>query len=466
MPTTDLLDVKILNLDLHNFRTVPQKDEARAVHAMVSMNPDSFWALTESLLADGYHPTENIIVLKESSNDLTVKEGNRRIGALKIILGYISRSQLNVPSFVEGKIKGLPKEWADDNGRVPCAVYEVSEVDVVDKIITLTHGKGEKAGRSKWNPVAKARHNREVNAGIEPGLDLLEKYLSLGANLTKQQSEQWAGVYPLTILDEVIRKLAPRLKQASARELADSYPGTITHRAALENIIRDIGLDIISFESIRAEKEDYALKYGIPVLPTSTGVPSQSPSAGTSSGAGSSSGSTTKSGASGKTSSSSKQKAVALDDPRSVQQALKKIVPMGPNREKVVTLLAEAKSLQLHKHQHAFCFLLRSMFEISAKAYCKDHSKAGGPKCEKANGDDRSLVDVLGDITKHLTQNGSDKQMKKALHGAMTELGKSEGILSVTSMNQLVHNPKFSIKESDICRLFHNIYPLLEAMNR
>jgi len=150
MPTTDLLDVKILNLDLHNFRTVPQKDEARAVHAMVSMNPDSFWALTESLLADGYHPTENIIVLKENSNDLTVKEGNRRIGALKIILGYISRSQLNVPSFVEGKIKGLPKEWKDDNGRVPCAVYEVSEVDVVDKIITLTHGKGEKAGRSKW----------------------------------------------------------------------------------------------------------------------------------------------------------------------------------------------------------------------------------------------------------------------------------------------------------------------------
>ena len=53
---------------------------------MVSMSPDSFWALTESLLADGYHPTENIIVTKKSSKDLTVKEGNRRIAALKIIL--------------------------------------------------------------------------------------------------------------------------------------------------------------------------------------------------------------------------------------------------------------------------------------------------------------------------------------------------------------------------------------------
>jgi hypothetical protein len=456
MPTTALLDVKSLILDLHNFRTVPQKDEARAVHAMVSMSPDSFWALTESLLADGYHPTENIIVMKKSSKDLTVKEGNRRIAALKIILGHISRSQLSVPSSVEEKIKQLPKEWEDENGKVPCAVYVASEAEVVDKIITLTHGKGEKAGRSKWNPVAKARHNREVNAGSEPGLDLLEKYLSHGANLTKQQSEQWAGIYPLTILDEAIRKLAPRLKLASARELADHYPGTIADKPALENIIRDIGLDLISFESIRDDKTDYALKYGIPALPTSTGASSQSTSGGTSSGA----------GATGKTSSGSKQKAVALDDPRSVYQALKKFVPMGLNREKVVTLLAEAKSLQLHKHQHAFCFLLRSMFEISAKAYCKDHSNAGGPKCVKADGEDRSLVDVLRDITKHLTQNGADKQMKKALHGAMTELGKSEGILSVTSMNQLVHNPKFSIKESDICRLFHNIYPLLEAMNR
>ena len=56
MPTTDILEVKQLKLDLRNFRTVPQKDELCAIHAMVSVNPDSFWALTESLLADGYHP--------------------------------------------------------------------------------------------------------------------------------------------------------------------------------------------------------------------------------------------------------------------------------------------------------------------------------------------------------------------------------------------------------------------------
>ena len=468
MPSTDLLPVKQLKLDLHNFRTVPQKDEMSAVHAMVSINPDWFWALAESLLTDGYHPTENIIVLKESSQDLTVKEGNRRIGALKLILGFISRSQLSVPSSIEQKIVELTSEWKAENGKVPCAVYEVSEAKIVDKIITLTHGKGEKAGRNKWNAVAKARHNREINTGSEPGLDLLEKYLSYGANLTKQQSEQWGGIYPLTILDEAIQKLAPRFKVSSARELADNYPGKVIYKDALEDIIRDIGLEEIRFETIRDVAADYALKYDISALPTYAGTASQSHAAGASVGASGGTGKTSKSdtGSTGKASKNSKQKAVALDDPKAVFQALKKFTPMGPNREKVVTLLAEAKSLQLHKHQHAFCFLLRSMFEISAKAYCSDHSTADGPKCVKANGDDRFLVDVLRDITDHLTKNDTDKQMKKTLHGAMTELGKSESILSVTSMNQLVHNPKFSIKEPHICGLFHNIFPLLEAMNR
>lgn len=113
MPATKLLPVKQLQLDLNNFRTLPQNDELSAIHAMISVNPDWFWALTESLLTDGYHPTENIIVLKggKKENDLVVKEGNRRIGALKLILGYIRRSHLGLPSYIETKIADLPEQW-------------------------------------------------------------------------------------------------------------------------------------------------------------------------------------------------------------------------------------------------------------------------------------------------------------------------------------------------------------------
>ena len=63
------------------------------------------------------------------------------------------------------------------------------------------------------------------------------------------------------------------------------------------------------------------------------------------------------------------------------------------------------------------------------------------------------------------SSNNTNREFLKVLHGAMTELGRPEGILSVTSMNQLVHNPNFSVTTKDVSILFGNIYPLLEAMN-
>ena len=37
---------------------------------------------------------------------------------------------------------------------------------------------------------------------------------------------------------------------------------------------------------------------------------------------------------------------------------------------------------------------------------------------------------------------------------------------SVTSLNQLIHNPKFSVTEKHICTVFSNVFPMLEEMNR
>ncbi|WP_395005150.1 hypothetical protein, partial [Undibacterium sp.] len=157
--------------------------------------------------------------------------------------------------------------------------------------------------------------------------------------------------------------------------------------------------------------------------------------------------------------------AVAIGDPRAVKRTLRKFSPLGNNRQKVVTLLKEILKLKLDDNPIAFCFLLRSMFEISAKAYCDDHQTVGGPAYTKANGDHFTLADILEKITKHLTNTMQDLAKVKVLHGAMTELKKKDGILSVTSMNQLVHNPLFSVIPKDIAILFGNIYPLLEAMN-
>jgi hypothetical protein len=447
------ISVQDLALDLGNFRTVRQKSEEKALEAIVATSPDRFWALTESLIADGYLPTESIIVLAgpKPKSALSVKEGNRRVASLKLIHGLIDSKQINIPGSIEASISSLPPEWVQANMQVPCVVYSQSDTDTVDRIVSLAHGKGEKAGKDQWNAVARARHNRDAQQSSEPALDLLEEYLASGKNLTQLQKSRWSGDYPLTVLEEAIKRIAGRLSFRSSRELADAYPA-VPKRDSLEDIMKAIGLKQIDFAKIRDKNGDFAADYGIPPVDKKD------------SGGGGRSGAKKKTGKN-QQKKGAKPKAASLTDSKSVKAKLRSFSPVGKGREKVTTLRDEARELYLNKTPLAFCFVLRCMFEISAKAYCDDHAKVGGPTIVKSNGQDRQLVDVLQDITDHLTQNGKDKKMVKDLHGAMSELKRRNGLLSVTSMNQLMHNPRFSIIPSDICVLFHNIFPLLEAMN-
>jgi hypothetical protein len=351
MAATTTLSVKELKLDLRNFRTVPQPNEANAIAALVSINPDWFWALMESLLTDGYHPTENILVLAggKSGIDMEVKEGNRRIAALKLIYGYASRPPITLPTHIETMIAGLSDEWKNANRLVPCALYQQSEAEVVDRIVQLTHGKGEKAGRDKWGALPRARHNRDRNGASEPGLDLLEKYLRHGQNITPSQKQRWAGEYNLSVLDEAAKRLAPRMSLASSRDLADSYP-KIKFRPALEQILHDIGSEMVGFDEVRTA--DFAVADGIPA-PTSK-TQSTAPAPGSSQAQGTSSGAQQSSKSS---KGAAKRRAVSIDDPRAVSRALRKFMPVGNNREKVVKLLDEAKTLSAGKYPLAFCLL-------------------------------------------------------------------------------------------------------------
>lgn len=476
MPTTAQIEVSKLKLDLKNFRTVPQKKEADAIKAMISIKPDRFFAVMESIIEDGYLLTENIIVLKDKTDNI-VKEGNRRIAALKLIHGLYKLSDFGLPASIIDSISKIDAKWKTENLKVPCTVFSEKEADKVDRVVTLAHGKGEKASRDPWNSVARARHNRDVKSVHEHGLDLLEKYLKHGGNINNQQKERWGGEYPLTVLDEALRKTFARLGFASVADLVKNYPQN-KNLPELENILLDIGLEQIKFETLRNSQLDFPTNYGIPPIvvppvtpsattgqpntttPNSTNTNTNSPNTKNPTATNPTTTSTTTPNPT-TTSSPTTPKAVAVNDPKHVANLLKKFAPRGANRQKVVTLRDELKKLKIADNPIAFCFILRSMFEISGKAYSTDH----GLSMTKSGGKDKTLVEVLRGITAHLTNNNSNTQMVKVFHGAMTELGKPDGLLSVTSMNNLVHSPVFTISPTDLCTVFSNIYPLLEAMN-
>ena len=288
----------------------------------------------------------------------------------------------------------------------------------------------------------------------------------------------------MTVLVDAISKISSRLEVSNATELVLKYPKT-KYNSGLEDLMRDIGLEIVGFPKTRDANLDFALAYGInpiiqPIIPTNIVNPITAPNNLNTTTSNGSQNTNTQSSIQASDSSTNNSlnptivpaapvpasapippKAVAVNDPKNVTNRLKKFNPRGNNRQKVVTLKQELLKLKIIDNPIAFCFIMRSMFEISAKAYCIDNNIS----IIKNGNKDKTLVEILRDVTGHLTVNNSDKAMVKVLHGAMSEIGNPDRLLSVTSMNQLVHNPSFSVIPNDICVLFSNVFPLLEAMN-
>jgi len=545
---TTAVPVSELSLDLNNYRSTPQPDEVSAVKAMIATSPTRFWALMDSLIEDGYLPNENIIVLIQGGKKV-VMEGNRRVAVLKLLNGLLTQESLEVPEGTRTKIASLTVDWKAANSAVPCSVYDEVDTDLVDRVISRIHGKNDKAGRDNWESIARARHNRDKNGGSEPELDLLENFLQASTELSEDQKLRWEGQYAISVLEEALKRLAPRLGCSSVRDLADRYP-SVSYHAALGQIILAIGRRSVGFPVIRGN-DNWFVKFGIPVQDdTQSSASATSPSQGssyTSSAAGANepnadlsaqanpgASKDEKNGSSEDHVGSAQQKqddaeaktahpnessaqtdgpetqsddaprvkgveaaeaaadqngsneepantgdnadandvetkkrrkvsAVPLEDPRAVKRALKNLKVYGNDSGKIQSLKIEAYKLNLETHPTAFCFLLRSLFELSAKAYANQHSIS---LYDHKKNRDLSLVDSLRKIVDHLTQQKKDMQMLKKLHGPMEELAIHDGILSITAMNQLVHNLRYISDSTQIPVAFARVFPLLEEMNK
>jgi hypothetical protein len=320
----------------------------------------------------------------------------------------------------------------------------------------LTHGKGDKASRDPWTSVAKARHNRDANGVDEPALDVLEKYLPNSRHITQLQKELWSGDYQITVLHELIRKLGPILSFTKLTDFAASYPGKKIP-SSFDELIKEIGEKNLGFEEIRSEDSFNLIlnRLGIPIPSKNNEATDEKDTVPNG-----------KNAKKQKKAPSKKLIAISNSDPKYIIQTLKKFIILGDDREKVAALRDEAIRLKdIQRYPYSFCFLLRSMFELSGKIYCKEngittYTLKDGKKFDK------KLVDILKESRKHLVANAEvPKVTEQLLHGAITELTKPEGLLSVTSLNNLVHNPNFSTSGENIASIFSNVFPLLKLLN-
>ncbi len=101
--------------------------------------------LAESMVANGYFPHEPLIVVPKGENYIVV-EGNRRLTAIRLLLGHECTKGLGSPA-EEKDIRSLRRTLT----KIPCAV--VLDRESIDEYIGFRHIGGQKT----WSPEAKAR---------------------------------------------------------------------------------------------------------------------------------------------------------------------------------------------------------------------------------------------------------------------------------------------------------------------
>jgi len=84
------------------------------------------------------------------------------------------------------------------------------------------------------------------------------------------------------------------------------------------------------------------------------------------------------------------------------------------------------------------------MFRNFGKGVLHDY-RADRLSVTKSDGSDKFLEDVLRDITKAPDKKQDGQSYDQSATWSHAEIAKKEGFLSVTSMNQLVHNPRFTV---------------------
>lgn len=463
MPQIQSLCVADLTLDLRNYRVPPAVNEVGSVNALIAIKPHYFWDLTRSLLAEGYDGLENILVL-EDGGDKIVREGNRRIGAMKIIHGLLPRSKFDLPDDIEDAISSLKPTWKTENERVPCVIYDKADAALVDEKVQRTHGRGETAGRLKWESVALARYERDVEKRPHPALKLLETYLEQATKISEDQRKEWGGVFPLTVLREAMQKVAIRYKLSSAADLLtemESRPGLAK---ILGRIVYDVGTEELETRHVRLAT--WGGEYGLPPAPTSTTPTTTPPTVTPSTTTQATTPAATTPGATPPAATRGPRKTLPLSNPRSVKRELNRFAPTGKASSKVVDLLFEMKKLQIGKTPICFGLLLRSMFDVSVTAYFTKHRLPTFRVTPKGDRKEKSLGELLVEASKHLQAATTDRGIIGDLRTAQAEINAPHGLLTIPTMNGLVHSGTAIVTEAQAVAGFHKIFPLLVHLNK
>ena len=148
-----LISVNSLILDLKNPRHEEVASQSEAIKLLC--DSEDVVRLARDIVNNGLNPLDRFAVMEAGrgrTKKYTVKEGNRRLCALKLI-----RDPELAPSELRSKFDKFSDAWSPI-AKLPCVVF-TDEQDLDLWLQRRHHGSAEGVGQKAWNAEQKARHS-------------------------------------------------------------------------------------------------------------------------------------------------------------------------------------------------------------------------------------------------------------------------------------------------------------------
>ena len=417
-----------IQLDQANPRFGWLESQADCIEIMFEEYGDYIITIATHIAKHGLSP-DPVVVLNDGKT-WVVKEGNRRVVALKAL-----NNPNEAPDNRRATFHSIKQSAA--SGNIPTKVECLTAPDdVVQEYVALRHlGAQGGAGLVVWDP--RGQENYRTSRGQKlsyPQASAISKYLE-GKGIAA------AKKVPLSNLQRIIQS------KLTAEHLGLSWekdkPKFEDEKWAL-NVLKEVCLDFSERgkrvkDIYTAEKiEEYLVELlSRPVIqgtPKKTKATPQPPAP-----------SPTPAPTGGR------KPKPAWDRPGIFPR--RKIHFSVPDTEaKVKNILGELADLKVIDAPISVGVLLRALIEISVQHYIKKN------KIACATPKDKELKNQIVHAANHMhTHNLIDNNYKKSLG----KMGNSEEVLSVSTLHDWVHNPKITPSAQSLCIFWDNIEPFI-----
>lgn len=450
-----IVPVSKLLLDNANPRIPLSKGQKEALGYMIRGLWDKLRPLAESIAVNGYDHFEPLLVVEADDGNYVVREGNRRLTVLKMLLNPnvipkdYPRARKGITE-IRKKAKDL-----DALRMVPCSL---TSMDATVRIMDRRHG-GERGGVGvvSWGPIEAGRFKRSNGESI-PQLDVLDDVVAYG-KLSKDAKEiYYTDKFSLTNLERLIKDQ----KDSRKRLGIELDGGKVVYMGDRDNIMTAL-TDIV--EEIATEKikvnDIYTAEDGKNYLNKKLGVDASlyDTSMSTPSGSGTTSREDSEDGEDdlGADLEDSERASTAMKPRKKRRTGLIKpttVIEDFRGENKAEALFDELKRLDLDGHKdrggykYSVSMALRSFVELSADAYADRHGiplRSPDPRY-KGKEMDRPLVDIINEVCKDLmARRAADPTMDistDALKCAMRlhDHSNKENFILTTELNLFVHD--------------------------